>query len=99
MIARVILQTSPGGEKHLTLTQDHVTPTEEFLITTSEFEGGSVVEGRVLILDMDEDGVLEEGMLDSEMHSAFWHHPPVTRTDRIDPALIKQMKEEDVAPI
>jgi hypothetical protein len=93
MIARIIVQISSDGEKHVTLTQDHITPVEEFLVDCEEFQESKVVEGRLLILDMDENGILEDGILDSEMHSAFWHHPPITRTHRIDPELIKQLKE------
>jgi hypothetical protein len=72
MIARLIVQTNSAGERHVTFTQDQVTPTEELLLTAPGWEDSTVTESRVLILSMDDSAI--DTLVDTELHSAETQH-------------------------
>lgn len=72
MIARLIVQVNSAGERHVTFTQDRVTPIEELLLTAPGWEDAAVTESRVLILSMDDTAL--DALLDTELHSAETQH-------------------------
>jgi hypothetical protein len=71
VIARLIVQVNSAGERHVTFTQDRVTPIEELLLTAPGWEDSAVTENRVLILSMDE---ALDTLIDTELHSAETQH-------------------------
>lgn len=95
-IARVIVQTNPDGSKHVTFTNSDA-PIEDFLVSQDSDwgENTEVVEGRVLMLDMDdpETGVVE-ALLDHELHSAMSEHPSPVSTTRLR-EMAASLEEED----
>ena len=72
MLVRLIVQTNAIGEKHVILTGDQVTPTEELRLTAPGWEDSDVIERRVLMLSMDDTAL--DALLDTEMHSAETQH-------------------------
>jgi len=89
VLARLIVQKNENGEKHITLTQDQVTPVKEMLITSPGWENSEVVEGRVLlILGIDEPDVILNELVDVELHTAWTQHPYIS----ISPTLLNQLK-------
>jgi hypothetical protein len=98
MIARVIVQKNAEGEKHVTLTQDLGTPTEELLLTAPGWEDSEVIEGRVLlILGMDEPDVILDELMDTELHTAWTQHKAKPRMV-FPAALLAQLKTLGEAP-
>ena len=74
MLARLIVQTNSAGEKHVTFTQDRVTPTEELLLTAPGWEDSVVAESLVLILGLDTDDEAVDALMDAELHTAWTTH-------------------------
>jgi hypothetical protein len=71
MIARVIVQTNEKtGETHVTFIDNPQTPTGEALVTAPGWENSKIVEGRVLILSMDESSEHVDALMETELHSA-----------------------------
>jgi len=94
MLVRVIVQKNLSGEKHVTLTQDQVTPVEELLIASPGWEDSEVVEGRVLlVLGMDEPDVVLNELMDIELHTAWTQHKDIPKLS-ISPTLLAQLRGE-----
>jgi hypothetical protein len=83
MIARIIIQTSKNGEKHVTVTQEFHAPLEDFKVLAPGWEDSTIKEGRVLILDMDEPGVMVDELADNELHSAWTQHSTARVAGRV----------------
>jgi hypothetical protein len=91
VVVRIIVQKNANGEKHVTLTQDQLTPVEEMLVgSDSEWQDAEVIEGRVLlVLGMDEPDCILDELLDTELHTAWTQH----RDMPISSALLDQLRE------
>lgn len=77
MIARVLVQTNAEGEQHVTITTDKTVSTEHMLVQAPEWEDSTIIEGKVLILSMDESEAHVQALLEVELHTAMTHHPEV----------------------
>ena len=74
MIARVIVQKNSVGEKHITLTQDFLSPIEDFLVTAPGWDDSEIVGGKVLIFEISGPEIILDELLDVELHSAWTKH-------------------------
>lgn len=74
MIAKLIVQTSVAGEKHVIFTLDPLISTDEVLLTAPGWEDSTVIVGRVLMLGMDETDAALDALLETELHSAETRH-------------------------
>jgi hypothetical protein len=94
MIVRMIAQLCrETGEKHVTVTQDTVTPTQEFLILSPGWEDSEVIEGQVLLLGLDAQGEIGLTLLDEELHSALTQHTNDLLQNRVTSAILAQLQE------
>lgn len=76
MIAKLVVQVSRAGERHVVFTQDPLVSTEELLLTAPGWEDAVVTVGRVLMLGMDETDEALDALLETELHSAEMHYVP-----------------------
>ena len=94
MIVRMIAQlNAETGEKHVTVTEDMVTPTGEFLVTSPGWEDAVVIEGQVLLFGLDAQGELGLALLNEELHSAITAHSDELLSRRVNPLILEQLKE------
>jgi hypothetical protein len=79
VIVRIVVQISKTGEKHVTMTQDPITPIQDMLVTSPGWEDSEVIEGRALLLGLDEPEVVLGELVDVELHTAWTGHKPLTK--------------------
>lgn len=96
MIARVLVQKDNAtGEKHITFTTGPLTSRDEMLVRFPGWEDSTLVEGRVLILSMDDSDAHVDALMEAELHTP---HEPHEEEDSVSRA-VRRLLEGDNAPV